>query len=94
MSAWNNGAARGGSVDNGDEREAKLTLSLNQVVAMPGKHWIQTRLVASRKNVTARYIRVPHESIRVTLKSRIWFCINECNSRMNYSSCTLLKPLF
>lgn len=45
MSAWNNSAARGGSVDNGDEREAKPTLSLNQVVVMPVKHCIQRRLI-------------------------------------------------
>lgn len=51
MSAWNNGAERGGSVDNGDEREAKLTLSLNQVVVMPEKHCIQLCLIPSHKNV-------------------------------------------
>lgn len=49
MSAWNNGAAWGGSDDNGDEREAKLTFSLNQVVVMPGKPCIQIDLTPSHK---------------------------------------------
>lgn len=66
MSAWNNGAERGGSVDNGDEREAKLTLSLNQVVVMPGTHCIQACLIPLHKNVMTQYIRVPHESYCIT----------------------------
>lgn len=78
MSAWNNGAARGGSADNGDEREATLTLSLNQVVVMLGKHCIQICLIPSNKNVKTQYIRVPHESVCITLESWIWFCINDC----------------
>lgn len=66
MSAWNNGAELGGSVDNGDEREAKLTLSLNQVVVMSEKHCIQLCLIPSHKNVMTQYIRVPHESVCTT----------------------------